>query len=96
MIRLALACGLVVSWVPLILDRYRLWRARGNPMTLATCLLILLAAYLPVWIVAGPSDPWSWLGVVVVDSLVCGFFYAALAWSRKKFPGGRQQNGERR
>lgn len=64
-------------------------------MTLATCLLILLAAYMPAWAVAGPGEPWSWLGIVVVDSLVCGFFYAALVWSRRKFPSSRSQNGER-
>lgn len=92
MLKLLVVAVAALAWWPLITDRLRLWRARGNPISLATALVLFLAAYTPVWVAAGPKEPWSWLGIVVLDLLVCGYFYAALAWSKKKFSGSRSDN----
>lgn len=88
-LRLAASAAIALAWVPLLVRFYRAWRGRGNPISLAIALVVVMAAYAPTWLAGGPGAPWSWSGLAVVDSLCCAFFYAALIWARQRFPDAR-------
>lgn len=88
-LRWAVTVAIAMAWIPLLLKFFRSWRDRANPISLAICFLIILASYSPLWVSLGPEKPWSWAGLLVIDSLVCGSFYVALLMARRRFPDSR-------
>ena len=90
MLPILLGSLIALAWLPVLLKFLRSWRERRNPISLAICLIVVLAAYVPVWVASDQIHPWSWLGVLVVDSIVCGFFYVAVAWSDRHFRSDRR------
>jgi hypothetical protein len=89
-VRLVVAAVVAVAWIPLLIRFFRSWRDRENPISLAICFLIIMASYTPLWVAVGPENPWSWAGLLVIDSLVCGSFYAALLMARRRFKDDRR------
>ena len=62
---------------------------RRRTFLLAIALLVVAAAYGPLWLSLGPSDPWAWRGLIVVNSLTCLGFYGSVLLSGRRFNDGR-------
>jgi len=81
--------AIALAWLPMVIKFFRSWRARGNPISLAICILIGLAVYLPVYAVIVLPPSWPLATMVVVSGLVCACFYGALFWAQRRFRDGR-------
>ena len=87
----ALGSGLVsLAWVPVLLRFVRSFRERKNPISLAICLVIVLAMHTPLWVLFEPQAPWSWAGVIATSGIVCAAFHASFTLARRRFPNGRR------
>src|SRR3990172_12157880 len=43
------ALVIALAWVPVLIRFFRSWQARKNPISLAICILVTLAVYLPAY-----------------------------------------------
>jgi hypothetical protein len=97
MLALSFALGVALAWVPILIKFFRSWRARSNPISLAICLLIGLAGYVPVYVAVmfASASIWSIATVIGTDGIICFGFHGAVMWSAKRFPDTRYTNGVR-
>lgn len=86
---LAAALVVALAWIPVLLRFFRSWRERANPISLAICVLVAEAIYLPVYaaIVLPPS--WPLVTIAFVGGIACGSFYIAFWWAKRRFQDGR-------
>jgi len=78
-----------LAWLPVLLRFVRSWRARGNPISLAICVLVLMALYVPPYLTTTLPQSWPVVTVVAIDSIVCVTFYATIYYASRKFPDTR-------
>jgi hypothetical protein len=83
----AIAVGL--AWIPVFLRFLRSWRARGNPISLAICALIMWALYAPVHLVRTFPGSWPVATVIALDGISCVTFYVMIRYAGRKFPDTR-------
>lgn len=85
---------LIVAWIPLLLSFFRSWRARKNPISLAICLTIFLAAFTNVYLVLSLFDKTPERVEVVVygicNAAVVGYFHVARRCADKTFTSDRR------
>jgi hypothetical protein len=84
------ALAIALAWLPMVIKFFRSWRERGNPVSLAICVLIGLAVYLPVYAVIVLPPSWPLATMVAVSGLVCACFYGALFWAKRRFQNSRR------
>lgn len=77
------------AWVPVLVRFLLSWKDRGNPISLAICLTVLLAATVPAMSLAAGCSAWAKTTMAVVDSLVCAAFHVSILWSRRRFDDRR-------
>jgi hypothetical protein len=88
-----IAVAQCVAWLPILWRFVRNWSDRHNPVSLAICSLVLLAAYVgaaPFWLTSHVDISWVAGAVSLLNLLVCLNFYAAFGWSRRKFKDDRK------
>lgn len=83
----ALVCAL--GWLPVLLRFFRSWRARGNPISLAICVLVIYALYMPVYMTSTLKVSWPLATLVATDLIACLTFYATIYYAAQKFPETR-------
>lgn len=86
------ALVVALAWLPVLLRFVRSWRARGNPISLAICVLILMAIYVPSYLTSTLPPSWPVATVVAIDSIVCATFYATFHYASRKFPDSRTRD----
>lgn len=67
----------------------RSWRARGNPISLAICALIVQALYAPIYLVMALHDLWPIATVITINGISCATFYVTIHCASRKFPDTR-------
>lgn len=89
-----IAAVLSIGWLPILIKFLRAWRARGNPVSLAICLVIILVIYTDVVSLAlyafNGNPAWSMSAICGFNLLVCANFYVAIRWADKHFPNTRK------
>lgn len=83
------ALVVALAWIPVLLRFFRSWRARGNPISLAICVLVFYALYAPVYLTGSLPSSWPIAAVVATDLITCVTFYATIHYASKKFPDTR-------
>lgn len=78
-----------LAWIPVLLRFFRAWRARGNPISAAICVLVFRAFYGPVYLASTLRPSWPLATVAAIDLVACCTFYGAIYTSRK-FPDARK------
>lgn len=86
------ALVVALAWLPVLLRFVRSWRARGNPISLAICVLVLMALYVPPYLASTLSRSWPVATVVAIDVIACSTFYAAIYYASRKFPDTRTRS----
>jgi hypothetical protein len=86
------AVAVALGWIPVFVRFFRSWRARGNPISIAICVLILFALYLPIYLPATSSMSWPFATVIALDAIVCMTFYVTFYYANRKFPDTRKLN----
>ena len=82
---LVISLAVALAWVPVLLKFFRSWRERANPISLAICILISTAIYLPVYTAVALPLCWPVATIIVVGGVACVSFYLALWAARKRF-----------
>lgn len=77
------------AWLPVLLRFYRSWRARGNPISLAICVLVLAALYGPVYLTATLPVSWPVATVGAINTIALLTFYVTIYYAAQKFPDTR-------
>lgn len=89
-----LSTALAAAWIPILIKFVRAWRARGNPVSLAICGIILLSIYSNILVIAvyayDGNPRWAAYATHVFNGLVCANFYLAFVWSNRRFPDARK------
>jgi hypothetical protein len=88
-----IALGLLLAWIPVFLHFVRNWKRRWNPESLAIVTLVLFAVYVatvPAWLRMGIATSAVLWGVLILDAVVCGHFYLAFHWAKKRFRDDRK------
>jgi O-antigen ligase len=80
---------IALAWIPVLLRFFRSWRARGNPISLAICLLVIYALYAPVYLAFTLPPSWSIAALGATDFITCVTFYSAVYAAAKRFPDTR-------
>jgi hypothetical protein len=83
---------IALGWLPVFLRFFRSWRARSNPISIAICVLILFAFYLPVYLAVTSVVSWPFATVVALDAIACTTFYVTFHFANRKFPDTRKLN----
>jgi hypothetical protein len=78
-----------LAWIPVLLRFFRSWRARGNPISLAICVMITRAIYVPVYLTTTLPLSWPIATMVAIDVITCATFYTTIHYASKKFPDTR-------
>lgn len=86
---LVFALVVALGWLPVLIRFFRSWRERANPISLAICVLISVALYLPVYGAATLEPLWPRATISVLSAVACGTFYAAFWWAKKRFLNSR-------
>lgn len=81
---------IALAWLPILARFFQSWRARGNPISLAICILIGLAAYVPCYLAIVIPPSWPIATVTAIDGITCATFYAAIRSASYKFPDTRK------
>ncbi len=76
----------------MLLRFFRSWRARGNPISLAICVLIARALYVPVYLTTTLQPSWPVATVVALDFIACATFYVTIHYASRKFPDTRSHS----
>ncbi len=84
------AAAIAAAWLPVLVRFLRSWRSRGNPISLAICILIAVSMYVPCYLAATLAISWPLATVITVDALTCATFYVAIAAASRKFPDTRR------
>lgn len=84
-----MALVVALAWLPVLLRFVRSWRARGNPISLAICVLVLMALYVPPYLANTLPQSWPVATVVAIDVITCATFYATIYYASRKFPDTR-------
>ena len=89
----ALIAAVVVAlgWLPVFIKFFRSWQARTNPVSLAICILVALAIYLPTYAVLTLPPSWPLATFLTLDSFSCIAFYVAFWWSHRYFKSDRSR-----
>jgi uncharacterized membrane protein HdeD (DUF308 family) len=85
----AAAIAVALAWIPVGLRFVRSWRARGNPISLAICVLIVQALYAPIYLVTTFPASWPIATVIAINGISCATFYVAIHYASRKFPDTR-------
>lgn len=91
---ISVVAAVVLGWIPVLARFFRSWRDRSNPISLAICVLIAEALYLPIYLALERVSSWILATVCAVNMIVCGTFHAAFWWADKRFQSTR--NGSQR
>ena len=83
------ALVVALAWLPVLLRFYRSWRTRGNPISLAICVLVLAALYGPVYLTATLPVSWPVATVGAINFIACATFYVTIHYAAQKFPDTR-------
>lgn len=83
------ALVVALAWLPVLLRFIRSWRARGNPISLAICVLVLMALYVPPYLASTLPRSWPVATVVAIDFIACSTFYVTIYYASRKFPDTR-------
>jgi hypothetical protein len=92
-----IALGLLLAWIPVFLHFVGNWKRRWNPESLAIVTLILFAAYVatvPAWLRMGIATNAVLAVMLVLDAAVCGHFYLAFRWAKRRFVSDRRQGSK--
>lgn len=81
---------IALAWLPVLTRFFRSWRARGNPISLAICVLIGFAIYVPCYLAIVFSPSWPIATVNAIDGITCATFYVAIRSASRKFPDTRK------
>lgn len=93
---LCLSALLALAWLPILLQFFKNWRGRNNPISLAICFVVAFAIYLcfqPFLAIFGSSaDPAvTALSIQAANTVTCLFFHISFGWAKRKFgPEDRQ------
>jgi len=83
------ALVVALAWLPVLLRFFRSWQARGNPISLAICVLVLMALYVPPYLASTLPRSWPVATVVAIDVITCMTFYVTIYYASRKFPDTR-------
>lgn len=86
------ASVVALAWLPVLLRFIRSWRTRGNPISLAICVLVLMALYVPPYLVTTLPQSWPVATVVAIDVITCLTFYVTIYYASRKFPDTRTRS----
>lgn len=89
---LALTVAAAAAWLPIAWRFWRLFRRRGNPISLAICATVLWVIYCLLsifWAVAGVDARALAVVRALLSAGVAAFFYGAFRWSDRHFRGDR-------
>lgn len=81
---------MALAWIPVLLRFFRSWRERNNPISMAICVLILFALYLPVYISYAFTLSWQTATIVALDIITCITFYVSFFFAARRFPDTRK------
>lgn len=84
---LALSALLALAWLPILLNFFRNWRGRSNPISLAIVFIVFFAIYISIVpFVGAEQDPVVMMCVVQgVNAVTCLFFHISFRWARKRW-----------
>ena len=86
------AAIVALAWIPVFLRFFRSWRTRGNPISMAICVLVVYALYVPIFMTASLPPSWPPVTVIAVDAIVCMTFYGTFHFADRKFPDDRRES----
>lgn len=85
---------LTLAWAPHLYSFYKSWRERRNPISLAICLTIFLAAFTNVYLLSTlydkSSESFQALAYGVCSGAVSVYFYVARRCAAKTFSSDRR------
>ena len=84
------AIVVALGWIPVFVRFFRSWRARGNPISIAICVLILFVLYLPIYLTVTSSVSWPTATVIALDAIACVTFYVTFYYANRRFPDTRK------
>jgi hypothetical protein len=87
---IASALTLALAWLPVFVRFFRSWRARGNPISIAICVLILVTLYIPVYLAGYTPPSWALATVIALSTIACVTFYVTFYYANQKFSDTRK------
>jgi predicted permease len=84
---LCLSVLLFFGWIPILIQFFKNWRTRSNPISLAICFVVAFSIYLCLVPFLGKAaDPEvAALALQVANGVTCVFFHAANSWAKRKW-----------
>lgn len=89
-VSIASTVTLALAWLPVFVRFFRSWRARGNPISIAICTLILVTLYVPVYLAGCIPSSWPLATVIALSVIACATFYGTFYYANRRFPDTRK------